>query len=168
MYRKVLFIFLILTLALPLSGCAGLSGTLKDKFVRKKKEEDVAQKFIRTEEAGYPNEVKYKMHFVYWDAWMTELVNHLGENRKKDMGNCMRALEDMRKMEELLKEEKAKELEVYVSELTQIKEDVVNGKVTSDIDKKIAKRELNNLWMDTKREFALYKLGKEWIKPDTN
>jgi len=99
MKRKILFIFLILIFTLSKLGCAGLNRALKEKFVRKKKEKEEIRQVIKAgEEEVYPNKVRYKLHYVYWDAWMTELINYLGGSHKKDVADCRRALEDLKKM----------------------------------------------------------------------
>jgi hypothetical protein len=168
MKRKILLISLILMFSLSGLGCETLNKALREKFIRKKKgEEEKTKQLIRVEEEEvYPNKIRYKMHYVYWDAWMTELINYLGRSYKKDVANCRRALENLEKMGEFLKEEKTLFLQPYIEELTEAKEDLVQRKITSEIDKKILKRHLKKLWMAVRREFAPYKLDEKWIKPD--
>lgn len=168
MKRKTLAVFLILVLGVTAVGCEGLNRTLKDKFTRKKKAQDEASQVVRVaDEETYSNAISYKMHYVYFDAWMTELINYLGESRKKDIGNCRRAIESLEKMSEFLKEEKVQALAPYITEMNEVKKDFLAGRLTTDADKNAVKRNLNKLWMDARREFAPYKLDKEWIKPDT-
>lgn len=166
--KKLLSVFLILFFCMNAVGCEGLNRTLKDKFTRKKKTKEDTSRVVRVaDEETYPGAVSYKMHYVYFDAWMTELVNYLGQSRKKDIGNCRRALESLQKMKEFLKEEKAVVLEPYIAKVEELKKDFLSGRITSDTDKNAIKRDLNKLWMAVRREFAPYKLDKEWIKPDT-
>ncbi len=164
--KKLLFIVLILIFSLNGIGCEGINRALKEKFVRKKKEKDEKEVIKIGERETYPNEVRYKMHYVYWDAWMTELINYLGVNHKKDVGNCRRALENLEKMADFLKPEKALLLQPYIEELARAKGDLVSGRVNTDVDAKMLKRKINRLSREVRREFAPYKLDKNWIKPD--
>ncbi len=166
MRKKLLFIALILIFSLNGIGCEGINRALREKFVRKKKIND-EEKIIKIgEQEARPNEIRYKIHYVYWDAWTTELINYLGVNHKKDVGNCRRALGNLEKMAEFLKSEKASLLQPYIERLAQAKEDLVNGKVNTEVAAKILKRRINRLSREVRREFAPYKLDKKWIKPD--
>lgn len=167
MKAKIVFIFLILIFSLTELGCEGINRALREKFIRKKKSrEDIEQVILIEEQETYANKIRYKMHYVYWDAWMTELINYLGANHKKDVANCRRALENLEKMAEFLREEKAQLLQPYIEKLTKAKQDLVSDKVTSEIDAKVLKRKVIRLGREVRRGFAPYKLDEKWIKPE--
>jgi len=166
MRKKLLLILLILIFSLNGIGCEGVNRALKEKFVRKKEEKDEKEIIRIGGRETYPNEVRYKMHYVYWDAWMTEFINYLGVNHKKDVGNCRRALENSKKMAEFLKPEKALLLQPYIEKLARAKSDLVSGIVNSELDAKMLKHRMSRLHREVRRKFAPYNLDKKWIKPD--
>lgn len=151
-----------------ISGCAHINKTLREKFSKKK--QDVSEKtqpiIPLQEEETYPNEVSYKLHYAYWDAWMTDLINYLGANKKRDTANCRRAVENLEKMSTFLKEEKADQLKPYFEELTALNKVIRSENLSSESNKRKFERHLREICDEVKIDFSIEKMGGEWIKPN--
>src|SRR3989338_4916683 len=113
--------FLIWTLILmDLSGCA----TMQRKFTRKAKEPKHTVSVIPTERGPYQkkfsNEFYYKSHFTLWKTWQSELIDSLGENRKKVARAGQESLSNLNDMRQYLLPETQAELDVQIRELEKI------------------------------------------------
>ena len=114
-YLKRLGLLLILTvLVLNLSGCE----TLKKKFTRKPKAgKKVSPVLVPQDYKGiYPNSVLYDNHFIYWRTWTEDLMNCLANesSSKRQVLAASRAVEDLERMQDLLKSPKKEALEPHI------------------------------------------------------
>ncbi len=103
-----------------LAGCA----TMQRKFTRKPKEPKHTASVIPTEQGPYQkkfsNEFYYKSHFTLWKTWQSELIDSLGENRKKVARAGQEALGHLNDMRQYLLPEKQSELDAQIRELEKI------------------------------------------------
>ena len=109
--KKWVTFFLILAITVSLAGC---SEEWRKKFVRKKK--DVAKKPRIYQLKKYkkePSEALYSKHYNYLITWLSELAGNIGNNSKKDALCINEALGQMKDIQYLLVEEKAKELDKH-------------------------------------------------------
>ena len=127
---KILFWILM---AASLAGCA----TVQKKFTRKVKEPKHTASVIPTEQGPYQkkfsNEFYYKSHFTLWKTWQSELIDSLGENRKKVARAGQEALGHLRDMRQYLLPEKQTELDGPIRELEKIATKTDAGLSASDI-----------------------------------
>jgi len=111
-------------LLVTLTGC----DAFVRKFTRKKKQD----KFSREEMVLVPEEYKgpqmsgeqlYRQYFLFWKSWQGELITWLspGANHKKQIDCAKEAIKNLTYLKEMLNEEKGKELDVYVSQLGELK-----------------------------------------------
>ena len=114
-YLKKFSLLLLLTvLVLNLSGCE----TLKKKFTRKPKAgKKVSPVLVPQDYKGiYPNEVLYDNHFIYWRTWTEDLMDCLANksSNKRQILAASRAVEDLERMQDLLKSPKKEALEPHI------------------------------------------------------
>lgn len=112
--RMTASIVVISMLAATLTGCE----TLKKKFIRKSKDgKKVTPVLMPQDYKGmYPNDVLYNNHFTYWRTWTEDLMDCLatqGSNKRQVLA-ATRAVEDLQRMQELLKSPKKEELDKYI------------------------------------------------------
>lgn len=113
--------FLVWTLVLMnLAGCA----TVQRKFTRKPKEPAHTASVIPLDSGPYQkrfsNEFYYKSHFTLWKTWQSELIDSLGENRKKVARAGQEALSHLKDMRQYLLPEKQAEIDLQILELEKI------------------------------------------------
>ena len=103
-----------------LTGCA----TMQKKFTRKAPEPKHTASVIPTEQGPYQkkfsNEFYYKSHFTLWKTWQSELIDALGENRKKVARAGQEALGHLKDMRQYLLPEKQAELDGQIHDLEKI------------------------------------------------
>jgi hypothetical protein len=120
----------VLVCILCLAGCE----SLQKKFTRKKKMTGPKEEMVivpRDYEANpLPSDVRYKQYFVYWKSWNQELVTAINDQApfKKIVSCVEQAKTNLTKMVTLLKEEKAKELEVYLNQTEVLRLQIENAK----------------------------------------
>ncbi len=120
--RRFFLLSLIGLLVLETSGCGP---QWKRKFVRKKKQVTVEQPVLVLQsemEATQPPEVRYQAHFVYWKSWHTELIDYLGEVRKRDLRYLNGTIGELRAMAELISGPPADRLRKILTELSEMEE----------------------------------------------
>ena len=121
---------LIFSCILVLTGCE----TLRKKFTRKKKRRETEEVMVITPRDysahPFPNDVLYKQYFVYWKSWNQELVASLNDrdSDKKILDCVEQAIINLKKMATYLKEEKAKELDVYIKKTEDLKNEIIEAK----------------------------------------
>ena len=140
--RRWASLLLILVVAAGLAGC---SPEWRGKFVRKKK--DVAKKPRIYQTKKYhkePTENLYTKHYNYTISWLSELVDDLGQNSKKDARCIEEALGQMRDVQLFLVPEKAKELDKHINRLKEIQDLILRrdlGQANMDYARRTAERE---------------------------
>ncbi len=140
--RRSVSLLLILVIAVSLAGC---SEEWRRKFVRKKK--DVAKKPRIYQTKRYtkePTEALYTKHYNYTISWLSELVDDMGQNSKKDARCIEEALGQMGDMQIFLVPEKAKELDKHLGRLKEVKDLIVRrdlGHANMDYARRSVERE---------------------------
>jgi dsDNA-binding SOS-regulon protein len=131
MKRRIFVLFILCVCGVSLlTGCE----SLRKKFTRKKKSTETQEVMIITprDYSAHPftSDVLYKQYFIYWKSWNQELITSLtdGSSYKKVLDCVDQSLVNIKKMETYLKEDKAKELEVYVKKTEDLKNQIMESK----------------------------------------
>jgi len=164
-YGRKRVVVLFLTIMLIISGCGPVFGK---KFIRKKKAKDEAppQPIFQTRDYDEvrSNEWWYRLHYSYWWTWHKELVEHLGENPKRDALSSKGLLEELGKMKERLKDDKAASLGAHIDALKAVTDYIAgDGLEGSGLER--ARRKLEKEMRAIRKEFD-YPSAERWIKED--
>lgn len=112
--KRSILLFLVFAFIMNISGCA----TLKKKFIRKPKPGRKPSPVLAPQDYRgiYPNSVLYNNHFTYWKGWTDELVDSLtyGLSNKRQIQAATLAIDDLTRMEDLLKSPKKEELSSHI------------------------------------------------------
>jgi len=118
------FTFLLLTLSV---GC----DAFVRKFTRKPKKENLPQQemILVPQEYKPPKMSKeevYRQYFLYWKVWHDELINSLsiGSSHKKQIGCANEAVKNLEELRPILQENMQKKLDVYISQLKDLKNEI--------------------------------------------
>ena len=88
---------------LSLTGC---SREWRKKFIRRHRKETAAPQAILTLDpdfkAMYPPADRYREHYAFWKSWQDELLNSLGQIRKRDLRYLDSAIGEVRALQTLL------------------------------------------------------------------
>jgi hypothetical protein len=162
--RKLICFLLVVVFSLSSLSCA----TLKDKFVRKKgKEKEEKQVFQATNDV-YPPDVRYNNHWIYYEIWVYETIDSMGDNHKKTYNSAQRALYNLKEMQILLKEPWASELNPYITQMASFTKELKSSGLPNPRQKKIAE-ELRIQVRDVKKQFSSdVAVANSWIKPDAD
>ena len=121
MNKKIMAVVLVVIFMLSSSGC---SGAWRQKFVRKKKVEVKEEPIIHPEDYSkeFTNKQLYANHFAFWKAAESEFINSLKGRRSagRIKSYAGYAIDELKRMHELLVEEKQKELLTLIEELEAI------------------------------------------------
>lgn len=113
-FKKIALILFINIIVLNLSGCE----TLKKKFIRKPKAgKKVSPVLVPQDYKGiYPNSALYDNHFIYWRTWTDDLMDCLSNesSNKRQVLAANRAVEDLERMQDLLKSPKKEALAAHI------------------------------------------------------
>jgi hypothetical protein len=159
--KRWVSLLLILVIAFSLAGC---SEEWRRKFVRKKK--DVAKKPRIYQTRRYtkePTEALYAKHYNYTISWLSELVDDLGQNSKKDARCIEEALGQIRDLQLFLVPEKAEELNKHVNRLEDVQALILKrdlGQANMDYARRSVEREERFL----RSEFYYNKIEKNMRK----
>ena len=118
--RKIFSVLLIFAMIISLAGC---SEEWRKKFIRKKK--DVAKKPRIYQVKRYnkePTEALYTKHYNYTITWLSELVDDLGKNSKKDARCIEEALAQIKDLQLFLVPKKASQLDKHINRLKEIQD----------------------------------------------
>ena len=162
MVRKIINIILIASLITGMTGCEAL----QRKFTRKKKAKAVRPMFYRKGEGETtrpPSEL-YITHYIYWKAWMDDLINNAGTNKKRDKRACDEAVSDLLDMKKYLEGEKKEELDKYINETRKLTDKIAAGSLTKMRLGRI-KQQLDGVKRRIMQKFR-YKKVKGFIKSD--
>lgn len=145
-----------------LTGCEGV----RKKFTRPpKKTEEPKHIALPVQEyvEAYPKDITYNNHFIFWKYWHQELIDALGTtNRKKELECAEQLVSNLESMRSLLAEEKGKELDPYLKELSKTIGQIKQGNL-SEPKIQYLKRDLEKQKRQIDREFSLNKV-KECLK----
>lgn len=148
-----------------LTGCE----SLQKKFTRKRKSSKTQEEMVivpRDYEANpLANDVRYKQYFVYWKSWNQELVSALNDQAsyKKIISCVEQARMNLEKMTTLLKDEKAKELDVYLKKTDILKLQIQNAKTLPPTYMTSLRYTADRILSSVNRQFDLSKM-REYLK----
>lgn len=137
-FKIIIFIF---TLWIAVGYLVGCEAFVK-KFTRKPKKEKPPEEIVLVPEE-YPSlfansEEAYRQYFLYWKSWQDELINALlgRASHKKQLSCIDEATKNLGQMRNLLVEDKQKELDIYLSKLADLRnnisEDVYSNNATKN------------------------------------
>jgi hypothetical protein len=159
--KRWVSLLLILVIAASLAGC---SEEWRRKFVRKKKEVAKKPRIYQTKRyTKEPTESLYTKHYNYTISWLSELVDDLGQNSKKDARCIEEALGQMRDVRLFLVPEKARELDKHINRLKEIQDLILRrdlGHANMDYARRSVEREERFL----RSEFYYNKIKKHMKK----
>lgn len=125
--KRVIAIIMILFIAVNLTGC----DALQRKFTRKKKAVKPVPKLYQLKRYDIKPSIElYNKHYAYWSSWMLELLQDLGQNRKRDERCITEAISQARDMQNLLIPEKAEALEKYICWLEEARDVIVREELS--------------------------------------
>jgi len=152
----------IIVTASFLSGCA----QMRDKFIRKPKEEDTARRFYAVREYDVkPSMELYTKRYIFWKTWHRELLDVLdSDNKKKYRVAAEQELSNMFDMYGMLTDEKGDELMQYINEMADIEKTLRTEGVTRGNEVQIRRR-LENMGKQVKADFS-YRVVQGMIRDD--
>ncbi|HAJ56946.1 MAG TPA: hypothetical protein DCL35_04165 [Candidatus Omnitrophica bacterium] len=147
------------------TGCE----TLRKKFVRKRKKTESTEPMVivpRDYSAHpFPSDVLYKQYFVYWKSWNQELVSSLIDklSYKKILDCAQQSLVNLRKMKDLLADEKANELQVYIDRTQDLEARIEHAKNLPPSQMNMLKYDAERILSTVNRNFDSRKM-KDHLK----
>ena len=165
---KINILLAVLAVTVALSGCADL----KDKFIRKKKEEPRAQRYYQVRQYDvHPTLDLYTKRYIYWKSWHKEMLTLLNQNSAIETDNYKKrtvAIEqevsNLIDMQSMLVDEKAEELGKIIDEVTVIEKQMKTEKITPGNLTRI-RRKLDLLGKEVKKNFS-YRDMSDYIAPE--
>ncbi len=140
--RRWISLLLILAVVVSMAGC---SEEWRRKFIRKKKDTAKKPRIYQTKRyIKEPTELLYTKHYNYTISWLSELVDDLGQNSKKDARCIEEALGQMRDVQIFLVPEKAKELDKHIGRLKEVQDLILRrdlGQANMDYARRSVERE---------------------------
>ena len=114
--RKISVFVMVFFIAVTLAGC----DSLQRKFTRKKKETKPVPRLYQLKKYDVkPSTELYSKHYAYWQSWMSELIQDLGGNHKKDVRCIDEALSQLSDMRNILVQEKADALTKHMRRIEE-------------------------------------------------
>jgi hypothetical protein len=155
---RFLAVALVFILASGLCGCE----SLKKKFIRKTPPKKITPVLMPQDYKNvYPNDVLYNNHFTYWRTWTEDLMDCLkmkGSNKREVLAST-RAVEDLQRMQDLLKSPKKEELDKYIKFYQSVQRKVELGQPT-DVQ---AAKMVNDL--ESRRRVIIRLFDTKEVKP---
>ena len=164
----VLYRLLALCLLISLLA-AGCSPEWKQKFTRKKKGVSGPQPVLTLEsnvQATHPPDVRYKEHFAYWKSWHSELLDSLGQIRKRDLTYLNGSIGELRSLAQILSGPPAEKLKSVLKELNEIDQRWEAQPAAWNVSSSDRTR-LERIQREVNRDFYYSKI-KKWIPTGTN
>jgi len=164
---KIRFSVVILLLVVLLAS-AGCSGTWRKKFVRAKKGEVKEGPILQPYDykSQFTNKQLYANNYTFWRNSESELIKSVkskgGSKRIKNQAGY--AMVDIKKLLSLLVDEKAAQLQPYVSELEEMIEKIDQPNYASSNSNALVSR-LSKHYRAVSRDFS-YQRMKNFIKLD--
>lgn len=122
MTRRLAALLVVLALAVSLAGC---TEEWRKKFIRKKKDVKKVKIYQMKKYKKEPTEALYNKHYNYLITWLSEMSEDLGKNTKKDARCIEEAIGQMKDLQYLLVEEKARELDKHINRLKEVQDLIV-------------------------------------------
>ena len=158
--RKIFSILLILAITISLTGC---SEEWRRKFIRKKKGPAKKPRIYQVKRYNKePTEALYSKHYNYAITWLSELVDDLGKNSKKDARCIEEALTQIKDLQVFLVPQKASQLDKHINRLKEI-QDVILRRDLGHSNMDYARRSIEREERFLRREFYYDKI-KDYMK----
>ncbi|MFH1552403.1 MAG: hypothetical protein ABID83_02020 [Candidatus Omnitrophota bacterium] len=161
--KDIRVLVVLLAVAVALSGCA----QIRDKFVRKPKEEKVKAKRYYAVKAYdvHPSLDLYTKRYIFWKNWHKDLLSVLGDdNHKKVTVAVEQDISNLMDMRSMLVDEKADELQKSIDEMIAIETTLKKERITPGNEVRI-RRNLELIGKNIKRDFSYTKMG-DYIRSD--
>lgn len=161
--KKTQVLVLLVAFIFTLTGCA----QMRDKFIRKPKEEDTSLKRYQAvrEYDVHPNMELYTKRYIFWKNWHRELLEVLSDsNTKKTTVAVEQEVSNLMDMKSMLVDEKGDELQKYIDELVEIEATIKKERITGGNEIRIRRR-LETLGRQVKMRFSYTKM-RGFIRDD--
>lgn len=120
--RKIFALSMVVFIALALVGC----DSLQRKFTRKPKYVKPIPRLYQLKKYDIkPSAALYSKHYAYWQSWMSELIQDLGGNHKKDVRCVEEALGQLDDMRNILVQKKADALTKHIHRIEEVRDTIV-------------------------------------------
>ena len=163
MRKRIQLLIVLLAAALITSGCA----SIKDKFIRKPKEEEKETRRYQVvrEYDVHPNMDLYTKRYIFWKNWNKELLETIaGDNHKKRVVAVEQAVSNLYDMKRMLVDEKGDQLQGLIDEMTDVEETIKNERITGANRVRI-RRKVESVGRNVKKDFSYTKV-KGQIRDD--
>lgn len=129
MKRLALFA-LVCCVVFGMVGC----DAVQRKFTRKKKAAPKKPRIYQVQKyEKKPTPELYNKHFVYWQTWSGELIEVLGQNKKKDVRCIDEMVGNLKDMQNILVKEKGDELQPHIDTAVDIKNTISRGDMSFSV-----------------------------------
>jgi hypothetical protein len=156
--RKALYVVAAVFVALNLVSC----DAVQRKFTRKQKKVKAPRIVQEQKYEKKPTPELYEKHFAYWQSWSSEILQDLGDNRKKDRQCIEQIIGQVNDMRNILVPEKGDELAKHIKRYEEVR-DVINREELSQYNKSFALTTLDREDRLIKNDFCISKV-KNYLK----
>lgn len=125
--KNIIYLFFVNLLIFELIGC----DAFVRKFTRKRKKDNIPQEemVLAPEEykgPGMSKEELYRQYFLFWQSWQDELISALfyHASQKKRISCAEEAIKNLVSLRGLLNAEQQKKLDVYINQVSDLKEQI--------------------------------------------
>jgi hypothetical protein len=156
--RKVLLVVMAIFVALNLISC----DAVQRKFTKKQKKVKTPHIVQEEKYEKKPTPELYEKHFSYWQSWSSEILQDLGDNRKKDRQCMEQIISQANDMRNILVPEKGEELAKHIKRYEEVR-DVINREELSQYNKSFVLTTLDREDRLIKNDFCISKV-KNYLK----
>ena len=159
MIKRISCLILIMVYLISSVGC---SGELRRKFVRKKKAEKKQVPIFKPvpyEDEFTPRQ-RYANHYAFWKNAVTEVIKVLGQsqiNNKKLKVHASHALDEIKRLHQLLTLEQKMELEPHINELNDLVEKLKDSRYVLSHKHTLTKK-LKHHYREVSKNFSYSKM----------
>jgi hypothetical protein len=156
--KRWLAAVVIMVVAINLAGC----DSVQRKFTRKKKTVKAPRIVQEQKYVKKPSPELYEKHFAYWQSWSSEILQDLGDNRKKDRQCIEQIIGQVNDMKNILIPSKGDELAKHIKRYEEVR-DIINREELSQYNKSFVLTTLDREDRLIKNEFCISKV-KNYLK----
>ena len=124
--RKTLLVVVAVFVALNLISC----DAVQRKFTRKQKKVKTPHIVQEQKYVKMPTPELYEKHFSYWQSWSSEILQDLGDNRKKDRQCIEQLIGQANDMRKILVPEKGDELARHIRRYEEVRDVIVREQLS--------------------------------------
>mgnify|MGYP003394751477 CR=1 FL=1 len=154
---------LILLLIFSLLGCEAFVR----KFTRKPNKEKVPEEMVLAPEEWkgpqMTQEERYRQYFLFWQSWHDELINaFLGDaSPKKKLDCAAQAIKNLVGMRGLLNENRQKQLDVYLRQFNDLKDEIKSDIYGSSKD--VYRLSTENIRRNILQQFSYHDIKNDFL-----